>query len=101
MRPFQIILLAVFVIAAIAGLVAFSLFKGTPPAGGLAELEVWGSFPAQAFSSATADLSGDEFKITYKEISAVRFEQELIEALAAGGGPDPIIPPFELWGGHS
>ena len=101
MRPFQIILLAVFVIAAIAGLVAFSLFKGTPPAGGLAELEVWGSFPSSAFSSATADLSGDEFKITYKEISAARFEQELIEALAAGRGPDAIILPSELVVRHS
>src|SRR3989344_3922213 len=101
MRPFQIILLAIFVIAAIAGLVAFSLFKGTPPAGGLVELEVWGSFPAQAFGSATADLSGDEFKITYKEISAARFEQELIEALAAGRGPDAVILPSELVVRHS
>ena len=96
MRPFQIILLAVFVIAAIAGLVAFSLFKGTPPAGGLAELEVWGSFKSAAFSEATADLSTDEFKISYREIPASVFEQTFIEALAAGRGPDAIILPGDL-----
>lgn len=101
MRPFQIILLAVFVIAAIGGLVAFSLFKGTPAGGGPAILEVWGSFPNAAFSDAIADLSGDVFKITYKEIPEERFEQTFIEALAAGRGPDAIILPSDLVVRHS
>ncbi|TSC85205.1 MAG: Uncharacterized protein G01um101417_72 [Parcubacteria group bacterium Gr01-1014_17] len=96
MRPFQIILLAVFVIAAIGGLVAFSLFKGTPAGGGPAVLDVWGSFPSSAFSTATADFSGDDFKLTYTEIRADKFEQEFIEALAAGRGPDAIILPSDL-----
>ncbi|MDP3661454.1 MAG: extracellular solute-binding protein [bacterium] len=102
MRPFQIILLAVFVIAAIGGLVAFSLFKGNSgPNGGPAVLEIWGSFPAQAFSAATADLSGDEFNLTYTEIRADKFEQAFIEALAAGRGPDAIILPSDLVVRHS
>lgn len=102
MRPFQIILLAVFVIAAIGGLVAFSLFKGNSgPNGGPAVLEVWGAFPSTAFSTATADLSGDDFKITYTEIPATRFEQAFIEALAAGRGPDAIILPADLVVRHS
>ncbi len=97
MRPFQIILLAVFVIAAIGGLMAFSLFKGgSGPDGGPAVLTVWGSFPAQAFSAATADLSGDDFKLTYTEIRSDKFEQAFIEALAAGRGPDAIILPSDL-----
>jgi len=97
MRPFQIIVLAIFVIAAIGGLVAFSLFKGKNAIpGGPAVLEVWGSFPSQAFSFATSDLSGDEFKLTYREIPKEKFEQTLIEALASGRGPDAIILPSDL-----
>jgi ABC-type glycerol-3-phosphate transport system substrate-binding protein len=97
MRPFQIIVLAVFVIAAIGGLVAFSMFKGKNSIpGGPAILDVWGSFPSAAFSDATSDLSGDEFKLTYREIPEAQFEQVLIEALASGKGPDAIILPSDL-----
>lgn len=97
MRPFQIILLAVFVIAAIAGLVAFSLFKGkSGPNGGPVVLEVWGPLPSVAFSAATSDLSDNDFKLTYREIPPAQFEQTLIEALAAGKGPDAIILPSDL-----
>jgi ABC-type glycerol-3-phosphate transport system substrate-binding protein len=97
MRPFQIIVLAVFVVAAVGGLVAFSLFKGKNAIpGGPAVLEVWGSFSAPAFSVASADLSADEFKLSYREIPAEQFDQTLIEALAAGSGPDAVILPADL-----
>lgn len=102
MRPFQIILLAIFVIAAVGGLVAFSLFKGKVSVpGGVVEVEMWGSFPETAFSAATADLSGEEFKVSYRFIPAAQFEQTLIEALASGRGPDAIILPADLVVRHS
>lgn len=97
MRPFQIILLAVFVVAAVGGLVAFSLFKGKSSVpGGVAEVEVWGSFPDATFSAVTADLSGEEVKVSYRSIPIAQFEQTLIEALASGKGPDAIILPSDL-----
>jgi len=94
---FQIILIAVFVVAAIGGLILFARYKGSSAALNLPTAEIWGVIPAGQFSAIKEAFQSDEtFKINYTEKSASVFYGNLIEALAAGNGPDLIIIPENL-----
>ncbi|MEX2013892.1 MAG: extracellular solute-binding protein [Parcubacteria group bacterium] len=92
MSKFQIILLAVFAVAIVGSVAAFSLYRG---AGGQnIALTVWGDISSQDFSLwlNTSTISQDKtFSVTYEERSAQTIDVEFTEALARGTGPDLII----------
>lgn len=96
MSKFQIIIITVFVIV---GVVAVLIFAGILPgfkkggggAGMGAEISVWGIFPQQKIASLISELNeanDDLFKINYSEKKSSVYENELLNALASGTGPD-------------
>ena len=94
---FQIILIAIFVVAAIGGLILFARYKGSSAGQNLPTAEVWGVIPDTQFSAIKTALQEDKtFKSNYTEKSPAGFYGDLIEALAAGTGPDLIIIPENL-----
>ena len=95
MSKFQIISLLVF--AAIA-LTAVFMFAGFSPDSKneieFANLEMWGTIPQSDFGqfiSAINRKNNKSFKINYKEKTPENFENELLNALASGKGPDMWI----------
>lgn len=95
MSKFQIIIIAVCVIAV---LVAVLIFAGILPgfkkggAGGKAtEISMWGIFPEGKIRTLISDFNEenrDFFKINYSQKKSSDYENEIINALAAGSGPD-------------
>lgn len=92
MSKFQIILLAAFAVFIVAGVVAFSLYKGSGAQN--VALTVWGDISSSDFSlllNNTALNQDRVFSISYVEKSAKTIDAEFTEALAQGTGPDLII----------
>ncbi len=92
MSKFQIILLAVFGIAIVAGVMVFSLYRGSSNVG--SAVLVWGDISSNDFSTLqnTPAFSADRsISITYEEKSPDTMGSEFTEALARGSGPDLII----------
>ncbi len=93
---FQVIVLSVFGFFIVAGLVALALFKG---GGGATDIPVvvWGTVPASSFQSLLPDESDNKAqKVEYVEKSEDTFDQNLIEALASGKGPDAFLLPQDM-----
>ena len=96
MRPFQLILLAVFALLALVGLVVFSTFKGFGSGSGakVGTVVIWGTLPEPAITAElntikTADQSYNA--VTYVQKPDANFDQSLSDAIAAGTGPDLIL----------
>ncbi|MBI4692240.1 MAG: extracellular solute-binding protein [Candidatus Terrybacteria bacterium] len=94
MSKFQIIIIAVFVIV---GVIAVLIFAGILPGfkkeGGGAgeEISLWGIFSQEKLAPLLSELNetnNDLFKINYSEKKSPGYENELLNALAAGAGPD-------------
>ncbi|MCX6731509.1 MAG: extracellular solute-binding protein [Candidatus Parcubacteria bacterium] len=94
MSKFQIIIIAVCVIAV---LVAVLIFAGVLPgfkkgAGGkAAEISMWGTFPEGKIRTLISDFNEtnrDFFKINYSEKKSPDYENEIINNLASASGPD-------------
>lgn len=94
-RPFQLIVMAVFVVVAIAALVMFSTFQGFRSGEvQVGTVTIWGTLPQAAMQSVIntykenyQGLSG----INYQERLAATFDADLAEAIATGRGPDLLI----------
>jgi len=94
---FQLVLIATFVIAAIGGLILFARYKGSSSGANVPVTEIWSVIPTTQFSAIKTAFEKDKtFKINYTEKLSAGFYGDLIEALAAGNGPDLIIIPENL-----
>lgn len=90
---FQIIILVVFIAAAVLGVLVFS---GAIPLGGKSStvaqgtVVLWGTVKAQTITSLLEDFNraNPTFIVKYEEKSVDTFDNDLLEALAAGVGPD-------------
>ncbi|PIP69145.1 hypothetical protein CO033_00790 [Candidatus Nomurabacteria bacterium CG_4_9_14_0_2_um_filter_32_10] len=90
---FQIIILVVFIVAAVLGVFVFS---GAIPLGGEKDTDaqgtvvLWGTVKAQIMNSLLEDFNraNSTFIVKYEEKLADTFDNDLLEALAAGVGPD-------------
>ncbi len=94
MRPFQIIVISLFAVAALGGLLLFATFKGFGTAKPVGAVVIWGTLPADAVLPAISELKRvhEEFKsVTYEEREVATFDTNLADALASGAGPDMII----------
>ena len=92
MSKFQITLLAVFAISIVAGVAAFSLYRGSSSES--VAVTVWGDISSQDFNLLlnTPAIGQDRtFIVSYVEKSAEAIEAEFTEALARGMGPDLVI----------
>jgi len=99
---FQLIVLIVFIVAAIFGILVFS---GAIPIGSnsgstkaVGTVVLWGTIPSieintslQAFNAANSS-----FSVKYVQKDVDTFDQDLLEALASGSGPDMFFLPDNL-----
>jgi ABC-type glycerol-3-phosphate transport system substrate-binding protein len=99
---FQIIILVTFIAAAVFGLLVFS---GTIPlgsqknkAGSLGTVILWGTVKSELISTAIEDFNRTNTNLVLKYVqkNAETFDQDLLEALASGTGPDLFFLPDNL-----
>ncbi len=101
MKPFQIILISVFVALSLGGLLMFATFRGfsakaDPLNGGVT---VWGTLDRQAFEQVIGDLASKNQKwgtVHYIEKDKSTFEKEFVNSIAEGSGPDLVLLPHDL-----
>ncbi|MEK7510914.1 MAG: extracellular solute-binding protein [Patescibacteria group bacterium] len=95
LRPFQVIILAVFGLAALIGLVVFASFQGFGRTDkDVGSVTIWGTLPQRDL-----EVAMNEFKrlhkeyalVTYVERPAATFDTDIANAIASGTGPDLIL----------
>jgi len=99
MSKFQVVVLAIFIICIVAGVALFATYKGQEAEGTLPPVTIWGTFPADIFTSLVSQLNSTRptsIAVNYVEKSAATFDRDFIEALARGQGPDAILIPHSL-----
>ncbi len=93
--PFQIVLISLFVVAALAGLYAFTTFSGFGGAKQeIGKVVIWGTLPQEAVDAGINNLneSGDDYaEVSYVERAPATFSSDLANAIASGSGPDLIL----------
>lgn len=98
LRPFELALVIGFGILAILALI---LLATASPGGSqtnsetyVGPVQIWGTLPAPAINAVIAQLADqdkDFESVTYRFVAAEQFNEELVEALADGVGPDLIL----------
>lgn len=97
---FQIIILIIFIVAAILGILVFSgvISIGNTSTGSLGKVVLWGTVPDATMSAIMKDFNNANptFTVTYVQKSTDTFDQDLLEASASGTGPDMFFLPDNL-----
>ena len=95
MSKFQIIIIVVCVVAALLAVLIFAgILPGFKKSGGSASavpISLWGTFPKAKISNLLADFNDanrNSFQINYTEKDPATYENEIVNALASGNGPD-------------
>ena len=95
MSKFQIIIIAVFVVVTLIAVLIFAgILPGFKKGGGggkVTEISVWGTFPARKIQTLISDFNEtnrESFKIKYSEKNPSNYENEIVNSLASGNGPD-------------
>ena len=95
MKTFSAAVLVVFVVMALFGVFIFATFT-TSSSSNIGAVQIWGSLPNsvidQVFGS-VRDTRDDFGGVTYKEVSDDQLVPDLVEAIAAGRGPDLVFFP--------
>ncbi len=97
---FQLIITLIFGFFIVVGVIVFSMSRGTitKPEDNVL---VWGTISESGFATILEEHpigKSKEFNITYTQKRAGTFDQEFIEALAEGKGPDIIFLPHDsMW----
>lgn len=94
MKNFQIIVLGIFAFFLIAGAIAFATFRGGSSGEEIRPVTLWGTAPQRDMDDLITHIRIEletPFPVTYREIRPEAFNQTLIEALAAGSGPDMVL----------
>lgn len=98
MTKFQIIVLALFIVAIIGGAVAFATYKGGQSTT-LPSVTIWGTLPAAAIEKYVQEINlarAQQLQINYVQVDPTSFNTEFINALASGSGPDAVLLPQDL-----
>ncbi len=99
---FQIILIVIFIAAAVFGLMVFAgvipLGNEKAKAGSQGTVVLWGTVPMNAISTALEDFNNvnKTFTVKYVQKYPDTFDKDLLEALASGVGPDMFFLPDNL-----
>ncbi len=94
---FQIIVIGIFVLFIIIGVAAFATYKSSSKQQ-LPTVTIWGTVPATLFQELVLEANKSlpqALPVTYVEKKEATFNQEFVEALAQGIGPDAVILPQE------
>jgi len=101
MKNFQLVVIIIFVILAVLGVLVFSgaipIGEDNAP-GGLGTVVLWGTVKAETMASLLEEFNtaNPTFTVKYVKKSADTFDQDLLEALADGTGPDMFFLPDNL-----
>lgn len=96
MKPFQIILMVVFILGAVGGLFTLALFRGTNDPAKVGSVEVWGVLPQEAMDAFIEDVKvrrKDMAGVVYTEVSPDALIDTYLTAVAEGNGPDLLLIP--------
>ncbi len=94
MSPFQIAVMAVFGLLAVAGVFVFATYSGIGSESEVGEVEIWGTLPYETMTgliNAAKQGNRDFIAVGYSEKRPETFDSELANAIAAGQGPDLIL----------
>jgi ABC-type glycerol-3-phosphate transport system substrate-binding protein len=96
MSKFQIAVIAIFAALIVLSVFIFAGYKG---AGGEAvDITIWGTIPSLEFNKIiekTPLFNSKLIKVSYAEKSSASFDSDLVEAIAAGAGPDLFMLPHD------
>lgn len=89
---FQIVVLAVFIFVAIAGIAVFAGFGGTNKVA-VPRATIWGTVPAGMVNELVRNINVQStvVEVTYVEKDPTIFERDFVNALAEGTGPDAVL----------
>ena len=93
MSTFKIILISVFGLFIILAIAVFALSKSDSPVGA-ANLVAWGTLPEDTFDAAykASSLANNKLvQVKYVKKDVATFDNEFVNALADGNGPDIVI----------
>lgn len=98
---FQTVLVIVFIVGTLAAVLIFSgfiKFGGAQTTSISGTVSVWGTLPRAAFTDFFSNFNqaNPNLKVSYEEKSSLTFNQDVVEALASGVGPDVVLIPQEL-----
>lgn len=95
LRPFQIVLIAVFALGALLGIYVFSTGGGFgPQKEQVGTVIIWGTLPQETLDAAVQEVvtGNDAYSdVAYIEKSAASFSSDLANAIASGSGPDLVL----------
>lgn len=98
-KLFQYVVLGLFIFFIIVGSILFATYRSTDTAETNINITIWGTLRAEDFSSFISKFfneNGIKYTVDYVERNSATFDQDLVEALASGDGPDAIILPEDL-----
>jgi ABC-type glycerol-3-phosphate transport system substrate-binding protein len=101
MKNFQVIITIIFIAAAVFGLLVFSgaIKIGSSGTKGVqGTVVLWGTVKTQSIATALDDFNSANktFTVKYVQKDPATFDQDLLEALASGQGPDLFFLPDDL-----
>ncbi len=88
------IILGVSGIAIVAAVIMFSTYRSGGPTSSTGRVEMWGTIPAATLTPIFQELAledEDYASLTYVEKSSDTFEDDLLQGLAEGSGPDLVL----------
>ena len=91
MSPFQIGIIILFIVFIVGGVAVFAAFGGLTGSGGVGPVVIWGTLDEQAMQDIVGAIGAedDSFdEVSYVEKNPATYRAELVNALAAGSGPD-------------
>lgn len=94
MSNFRIILTGIFGAFIVIGVISFALFRGGSGGKQLEQVTIWGTIPESLFVKSLEDINLNKdikISVNYIEKDANSFDQDFIESLANGVGPDVIL----------
>jgi ABC-type glycerol-3-phosphate transport system substrate-binding protein len=91
---FQIVILSIFVGAAMIGLIVFAFLKKSQSQTTAVSVVIWGTYDQTSVSKYIADLlssTKSTMEISYKEYPESEIYTDYLEAVANGNGPDALL----------
>ncbi len=96
MTNFQLIVSGVFGLFIVAGIAAFALSGGLTGGTGVGTVTIWGTASQDTMDKTLATLRETDksfLSVNYVQKDAATYQSTLVDAMAAGGGPDLFLLP--------
>ena len=101
LTPFQLAVIGIFMVCAVIGVIVFAGFRGFGRDGedSVGQIVIWGTLPGAVMEDVLSPLRRDGNvydQVSYAQKDARDYEAEVINALAAGSGPDVFMLEHEM-----